>query len=77
MHACVCVLPSLALLHTEKAYISRGSLIEQILLPASHCHGGWRECSVVGRDREEEIGERAKDDGIHCLLADMNEILSV
>lgn len=76
-YVCVSVSPSLAPLHAEKADISRGSVIERILLPASHCHGGWRECWKVGRDGEGEIGERARDESIHRLLADMNEILSV
>ena len=85
---CVCALvlyvhvsvsPSLAPLHAEKADISGGSVIERILLPASHCHGGWRERWIVqgGVYGEEEIGERAKDESIHHLFADVNEILSV
>ena len=76
-HTCAYVFHRLAPLHAEKADISRGSVIERILLPASHCHGGWRECWIVGRDAKGEIGERAEDENIHCLLADTNEILSV
>lgn len=52
---CVCVLyvrvsvsPSLALPLAEKADISRGSVIERILFPASHRHWGFRERWRVG-----------------------------
>lgn len=61
MCACMCVdvFHRLAPLHAEKADISRGSVIERILLPASLRHGGWRECWIVGRDARGEIGEKA------------------
>lgn len=53
---------SVALVHAEKADTSGGSVIEQILLPTSHCRGGWRSCwnkkVVVGG---EELGERANE----------------
>lgn len=42
----VSVSPSPAPLHAEKADISGGSVIERILLPASHCHGGRGEGNV-------------------------------
>lgn len=47
----VSVSPSPAPLHAEKADISGGSVIERILLPASHCHGGTR-----GRERWKVVG---------------------
>lgn len=68
----VSVSPSLAPLHAEKADISRGSVIEQILFPASHCHGGWRERWIVGwRGRN-----RGEGNGRECshLLGDMSEM---
>lgn len=53
----VSVSASPAPLHAEKADISRGSVIERILLPASHCHGGWREHWIVGRERNRGEGK--------------------
>lgn len=54
-HVCLCVSPSPALLHAEKADISRGTVIEQILLPASLCHGGsWKWCWILGRNEKWE-----------------------
>ncbi len=52
----VSVSPSLAQLHAEKADISRGSVIERILLPAS-LPWGMEEASDSGGVRERNRGE--------------------